>query len=97
MKISASLTNDTNTVGFVTVTDFEGPTAIISIEYLKDAMALLHKFEEIDYIAENLTVGIADATSRDGHHVKDLLMLFLDEKQTIGIALAPILPQEGEE
>lgn len=97
MKLSASLTNAANTVGFVTVSGFEGPKAKISIAYLKDAMVLLRKFEEIGYTSETLSIGVTDATSSDGHNVKDMVMLFLDKDQTFGIVLASILQQEGEE
>lgn len=97
MRLSESLTNTVDTVGFVTVSGFEGPAAKISMEYLKDAIALLRKFEEIGYTSETLSIGIADATSSDGHNVEDVVMLFLDKNQTFGIALAPILQQEEEE
>lgn len=94
MRISKSLTNPEITVGFVTVTGFEGKKAIIDINYLKDAIGLLDKFKEMGYSSSHISIGIDDATKKEKIIVKNVLMLFLDETQTFGIALAPILETE---
>jgi hypothetical protein len=97
MKVSGSLTNPENTVGFVTVTGFEGKSARIDIKYLKSALKLLEKFEDIGYTSDNVLIGIDDAINKEKHTTKNMLMLFLDENLTFGIALASILDEERRE
>ena len=97
MKVSECLTNPENTVGFVTVTGFGGKSARINIEYLKSAIGLLEKFEAIGYTPKNVLIGIDDITKEETVVTKDLLMLFLDENLTFGIALASILDKEEGE
>jgi hypothetical protein len=94
MRISASLTNRANTVGFVTVAGFEGKKAIIDINYLKGAIKLLDKFKEMGYSSSHISIGIDDVDKEEKIVGKNMLMLFLDETQTFGIALASIKEME---
>jgi len=93
MKTKVMLSNPEHTVGFLHIEGFEGVKIGIALEYLKRAIKNIEEFEERGLAPVKIVLGIETANP----DMPGLVIFFLDEQETCGIAIAPIIGERGEE
>ena len=85
------LSNPAHTVSFMYFENFEGVKTDIDPQYLEDALKSLKVFRDNWDASERITVGIETA----GEGQPGTVVFFLDKKQKSGIAIAPMIDNEG--
>lgn len=86
MKVEhrGGMKNKSNTAGFVNIEDFEGATMRISKKLLKQSIATIEKFDEVDMDNEYIDIGISKFESPWAQ----TFLIFLDVKKTLAYAVA---------
>ena len=86
MKVEyrGGMKNTSTTAGFVNIKDFEGATMRISKELLKQSIATIEKFDEVDMDNEYINIGISKFESPEAQ----TFFVFLDVKKTLAYAVA---------
>jgi len=92
MKSEIILSNPERTVGFLRVEEFKGVKTCIDLEYLKKAIENLEDFSKKGLAPEKIVLGIETVNGE----LPGMVIFFLNEKETCGIAIAPILDKEGK-
>ena len=87
MKINAerkdTLTNLENIVAFVGIEDFKGQTTTIDLNYMRKLTEALNALADMGF--DNIEIGVEDNYP---------LLVFLDKKKTVALAVAPRIEKE---
>jgi len=84
MKFEVILSNPERTVGFLRVEEFKGVKTCIALEYLKKAIENIEDLSKRGLVPEKIVLGISTES------LPGTAIFFLNEKETCGLAIAPL-------